>query len=269
MTNGNLSGGNQEVVDLAAVRTAKNPTTTTRLTPQLFAAAGIKVADTAPPVPDGLVRHQPISKAEILRRGAEAMGRLTKGRSWEDWKQVLPAIDIGRTAAMLEAGTNKPAGRKYSEAFQKWARLHSAFELIANLDKSDRSRLFECFKNLDVIDAWRASLSPARQLKLNYPPTVLAHWKKTQQPASPADTSPAAPAPLLAPIELRRQLEILGLPRFRQEVMPEGWRTPLSDTALALASPEQLIAMLERKLAPSKVARVCLKSLRKSLHPTA
>jgi hypothetical protein len=270
MIDNNFRDENQ-VIDLTAVRAAKDPTATTRLTAELFEAAGIKIAETAPPAPDGLVRHQP-SKAEILilRLGTEAMERLTKSRSWDDWKLAMPAVDIGRTAAMLEAGVNKPIGRKYSEAFRKWARLHSAFEPIANLDKSDRSRLFECFKNLDAIDAWRARLSPARQLKLNYPPTVLAHWKKSQQPASGADTSPAAPeppAPLLAPTELRRQLELLGLARFRKEVMPPDWRAPLSETALSLASPNQLIAMLERKLSPSKAAGVALKILKKSLRP--
>jgi hypothetical protein len=176
MTDGNLSNGGQ-VVDLAAAaaaRAVKDPTATTRLTAELFEAAGVKVADTAPPAPDGLVRHQPIaSKAEILRLGAEAMERLTKSRSWDDWKLAMPAADIGRTAAMLEAGVNKPAGRKYSEAFHKWARLHNAFEPIASLDKSDRSRLFECFKNLDAIDAWHARLSPAEvELALEEEPAV-------------------------------------------------------------------------------------------------
>ena len=78
---------------------------------------------------------------------------------------------------------------------------------------------------------------------------------------------PKPPAPLLAPKELRRQLEILGLSRFRQEVMPEDWRTPLSDTALGLATLDALIGMLERKLSPSKTARAALKSLRKSQPP--
>ena len=49
--------------------------------------------------------------------------------------------------------------------------------------------------------------------------------------------------------------------------MPEGWRAPLSDSALALATPDQLIAMLERKLSPSKGARAALMSLRKSQTP--
>jgi hypothetical protein len=267
MVDADLSAGKQQVVDLAAVRVAKP----TKLTAALIEAAGVPVADTAPPIPDdGLVGHQPIaSKAEILRLGAEAMERLTKSRSWADWKLAMPAVDIGRTAAMLEARVNKPAGRKYAEAFGKWARLHPAFEPIAKLDKSDRSRLFECFQNLAEIDAWRAGLSPAQQLRWNYPPTVLREWKKSQRPASPVDASPAAPEPpappLLAPTELRRQLEILGLARFCREVLPECWRIPLADTALSLATPDALVSVLERKLSPSKAAGAALKSLKKSI----
>jgi hypothetical protein len=160
MTDANFPTENQ-VVDLAAVRATKDSTTTTKLTAELFEAAGIKVTDRAPPTADGLVRYQP-TKAEILRLGAEAMERLTKSRSWDDWKSLLSAVDIGRTAAMLEAGVNKPGGWKYNEAFRKWARLHPAFEPIANLDKSDRSRLFECFRNLSHADCsttHRATLS--------------------------------------------------------------------------------------------------------------
>ena len=68
-----------QVVDLTAARAAKG-----LITAEMFKAAG--VAATAPPAPDGLVPHQPTSKAEILRLGAEAMDRLTKSRSWDDWK---------------------------------------------------------------------------------------------------------------------------------------------------------------------------------------
>jgi hypothetical protein len=70
---------------------------------------------------------------------------------------------------------------------------------------------------------------------------------------------------LLAPTELRRQLEILGLARFCREVLPEGWRIPLADTALSLATPDALVSVLERKLSPSKAAGAALKSLKKSI----
>jgi hypothetical protein len=66
MTDANFPTENQ-VVDLAAVRATKDSTTTTKLTAELFEAAGIKVTDRAPPTADGLVRYQP-TKAEILRR---------------------------------------------------------------------------------------------------------------------------------------------------------------------------------------------------------
>jgi hypothetical protein len=79
--------------------------------------------------------------------------------------------------------------------------------------------MFDCLDNLSAIEAWRAGLSPAQLLKWNYPPTVLREWKKSQRPASPSDNgddddrSPTS-KPLLQPTELRRQLEILGLPDF-------------------------------------------------------
>ena len=74
---------------------------------------------------------------------------------------------------MFEAGVNKPGGGgKCNGPFAKWARLHPAFEPI---DQADRRALFECLKNLDAIDAWRAGLSPAQLLKWNYPPIGL--WR--------------------------------------------------------------------------------------------
>jgi hypothetical protein len=261
-----------------------------KLASELCEAAGIKVADSAPP--NGLVPHQPIasnstrkddlvpnqviSRSEVLRQGTEAMARLSSDRSrdWADWLKVLAALGIGRHAAMLEANANQPRGHGYCTAFGKWLRDHAAFQAI---DQADRKRMFDCLDNLGAIEDWRAKLSPAQLIKWNYPPTVLREWKKSRRPASPPDsrtppkpstTSSKPPAPcLLEPLELRRQLELLGPARFRQEVMPPDWRTPLLDTALSFASPDQLIAMLERKCSPAKDARAVFKSLKKLQRP--
>jgi hypothetical protein len=207
-------------------------------------------------------------KSEVLRQGAEAMARLSSNRSrdWADWLMVLAALGIGRHAAMLEAGVNKPRGRGYCTAFAKWLRCHEAFQAI---DQADRKRMFDCLDNLGAIEEWRARLAPSHQLKWNHPVIVLREWRRSQRPASPCGSnSPAAEAPaiaLLNPTELRRQLELLGLARFRKEVLPPDWRAPLSDTALSLATPDALIGMLERQLSPSKAAGAALKSLRKSI----
>src|SRR5262249_56374602 len=95
-----------------------------RLTAEMVEAADIPVTWT-PRAKDGLAPHQSISilsKAEILRQGHEALVRLSRGNDWASWKKVLAVLDIARGAAMLEAGRNKPQGRRYSEAFADWFR---------------------------------------------------------------------------------------------------------------------------------------------------
>jgi hypothetical protein len=67
----------------------------------------------------------------------------------------------------------------------------------------------------------------------------------------------AAPADL-TPLQLRAQLEKLSLLRFRQEVLPPDWIKPLTDYVISLATPEQLFATLECKIAD--------KATRKYLH---
>jgi hypothetical protein len=275
MTDVRFRDENQVIDFAAAARAAKDPTVTSKLTPELFEAAGVSVDERPPSNPtrtSDLVPDLVTFNAEALRQGTEAMARLSSNRSrdWADWCMVLTALGIGRHVAMLESGSNKPRGYKYCTAFAKWLRCHEAFQAI---DQVNRKRMFDCLDNLSAIEAWRAGLPPAQLIKWNYPPTVLREWKKSQRPAPPNDGSSSAPQvpsiPLLDPIELRRQLELIGLARFRKEVMPEDWRTPLADTVLALATPDALIGALERKLSPSKNAGAALKSLRKSLRPIA
>jgi hypothetical protein len=176
----------------------------TKLTAELFTAGGVVVSDTAVTVPASrLMPHQP-SKMEIIRLGEAAMTRLDNGHIWEEWVAVMRALDIARTTAMFEANTNKPQGPRYREAIRRWFRLHGAFEAI---HKSDRNRFHRCFDNLDAINAWRKKHVPSPQLlKLNYPPTVLAHWErwkenqvKAKAAGEPESNSPA-PGPKLAKV---------------------------------------------------------------------
>jgi hypothetical protein len=256
-----------QVIDLTAVRAAKIPTAP--LTAEVFKTAGVSVVERPPSKDDLVATKSPISKSELLRQGTEALIRLTGGRSrdWADWLKVLAALGIGRHAAMLEADVNKPRGHGYCTAFAKWLRCHEAFQAI---DQADRKRMFDCLHNLGPIEEWRARLAPSQQLKWNHPIIVLREWWRSQRPAptkrdnfSASDTSAIA---LPNPTELRRQLEILGLARFRQEVLPDDWRASLSDTALALASPAALIDMLKRKLSLNKDIRTALGILKAAVH---
>src|SRR5262245_22104974 len=98
-------------------------------------AASIHATEKASTTSSRLVPHQPLNW-EIVRQGEEAMRRLAKGQSWDDWVRVMRAFDIGRSTAMLEAKKNEPQGPRYREALRRWLRCHPAFESI---DKSDRS----------------------------------------------------------------------------------------------------------------------------------
>jgi hypothetical protein len=199
-----------------------------RLTPELFEAASVAVGGRpAPAVTSKVGVHQP-SKAEIIRRGEEAMTRLAEGRSWNDWVAVMRVLDIARTTAMLETGTNKPQGPRYREAFRKWLRLHPAFEAI---DKSDRSRFHKCFDNLDAINDWREKhVSPQQLLKLNYPTQVFSRWEswkkkqaKTEEGEGNEPSSDSAPRPRLADVWAASSKE------EKQEVLDREGRTGLAE----------------------------------------
>ena len=156
MTDVHFSPENQDVIDFVARRAAKN-LTTTKLTPELFEAAGVPVAE-RPPTKDDLVPNQVTSKSEVLRQGAEAMNRLSSNhsRDWDDWLKVLAALGIGRHAAMLEGDANEPRGYKYCKAFARWLRCHEVFQAI---DQADRKRMFDCLDNLSAIEEWRAGVA--------------------------------------------------------------------------------------------------------------
>ena len=106
------------VVELAA-HAAKVPAAATKLTSALFEAEGVSVTDTAPSASaERLVQHQPISATE-LRLGTEAMERLTENSFVGRLEGGDGRGRIGRTAAMLEANTNKPSGRAAVRVLQK------------------------------------------------------------------------------------------------------------------------------------------------------
>ena len=125
--------------------------------------------------------HQPSDdsvsqqRQDIIREGEEAIERIAKNETWDEWCAVMLAFDAGRSYAMHEAGTNRTDTPAYRKVYRKWLERHPSFKRI---HKSDRSKILKCFDHLDEINDWRSKCVPSHKLlKLNYPPTVLAHWK--------------------------------------------------------------------------------------------
>ena len=130
----------------------------------------------------------PTDDAAVVRRGREAFERLERDKTWADWITVGEALWVGRRAAMLDAHTNRPAGRRYNEIFGTWLNAHG----FDRLDKSDRAKLMVCMDRRIEIDTWRSSLSSNKRLQINHPATVLRHLKASTEPTTNKKSSPIA-----------------------------------------------------------------------------
>lgn len=124
----------------------------------------------------------------ISRLGTEAWKRLKKTKDYNDWLKVGEALTVGREWAMNQAQTNKPEGKAYNMAFGEWMERYK----LGDMDKGDRSRLFQVMEALPQIEEWRRTLTMTERLKLNHPNAVLRKWKAAWEVPDP--NKPAKPA---------------------------------------------------------------------------
>ena len=109
----------------------------------------------------------------VSRLGSEAWKRLKKCKDYNDWVKVGEAILVGREWAMNQSQTNKPEGKAYNMAFGEWLQRYK----LDDMDKGDRSRLFQVMDALPQIEEWRRTLTLTERLKLNHPNAVLRKFK--------------------------------------------------------------------------------------------
>jgi hypothetical protein len=126
----------------------------------------------------------------VCRQGTEAWRRLKKEKSWGDWLKVGEALQVGREWAMNQAGANRPWGKGYNTAFGEWLMKYK----LDDMDKGDRSRLFDVMDNLPQIEEWRQTLAMTERLRLNHPNAVLRKCKAFMKPEPrPEDGEPPKP----------------------------------------------------------------------------
>jgi hypothetical protein len=134
---------------------------------------------------------EPDTTEDIVEAAAAAWWRLTRREhtTWGDWVAFGHGLEIGRTQAMLIAGTNRPFGRKYSAAIRQWLEDNE----LSGSTEQERYALRRCIQNLPAIEAWRSTLSDEQRRRFNHPGGV---WAKFQ---AATRTSAAAPALRLCP----------------------------------------------------------------------
>lgn len=128
-------------------------------------------------------------RARVERQMTLAWQRLKKDESWSDWIEVGEGFLVGRDWAMQQAGTNRPEGKGYNLCFGEWMKRNK----VDDMDKGDRSRLFQMMDNLPQIEDWRMNrLTISERLKLNHPATVWRKWKAFIEADKEKKPSPVA-----------------------------------------------------------------------------
>jgi hypothetical protein len=138
------------------------------------------------------------SQPAIITAAQEAARRLMSGQAWDDWKLVGRAAQALRAQAMVEAGTNKPEGKRYDAAFGQMLVDVKLDKLLGGREHTAlRCRLLELMNSIDDVEKWRATLPTNKRVEWNYPLTIYKHWQRTKVPiVAPADKPPSPMAKL-------------------------------------------------------------------------
>src|SRR5262249_7761305 len=95
-----------------------------------------------------------ISEQRIIHLGKESWRAKKEGADWTGWVRIGQAIDLGRTHAMREAGTNQPKGKTYARIFGDWIKRNG----FGDLNEVARAALLECIRHLLKIEEWREGI---------------------------------------------------------------------------------------------------------------
>src|ERR1700730_1948801 len=106
-----------------------------------------------------------MSDGDQIAAGADAWEKIHHATNFESWKTVALAVARGRQHALREAGANKPFGKKYAAAINRWLASNGFREMPFGI----RSSCCILADNIAAIEAWRASLPSAEQGRQKHP----------------------------------------------------------------------------------------------------
>jgi hypothetical protein len=112
----------------------------------------------------------------LRRRALEALRRIVKGRTWEDWKTIAEYVATGREWAMRTSNSNQPNGIRYNQALGVWFKRNPHFQ--TDIDNSERNDLMRCWENLPAVEHFLDGEAPSRRRQLNHPTSIWRAYKR-------------------------------------------------------------------------------------------
>ncbi len=179
------------------------------------------------------------AEQRTIRAGIEAWTAITKAESFEGWKAIGRALQVGRDHALRATGANAPMGRRYSTAFCDWIKQHH----FDRMPKSTRSVALELNENIAAIEAWRSTLTEKQRRRCVHPLSNVRRWRSATAQAKSIDAHRAATAAwrrFVACVEMLSPDQAAPLWRDIQAA---------ASTAMEMSPPMSDLADIERRLA--------------------
>jgi hypothetical protein len=139
------------------------------------------------PAKQASTRIDPVDSA-LIRAGQAAWSRVRNAASlsFKDWHAIGRAIRIGRRLCMKATHSEKPQGRRHSDAMSAWL-VQSGFDEIPEATRCEAVKLVEDL----AISEWRDSLPEHERVRLNHPRSILASYTAAQRTKPPSRRSHA------------------------------------------------------------------------------
>lgn len=114
------------------------------------------------------------AEQRTIRAGIDAWQAISKAETFDGWKAIGKALQMGRDHALRSTGANRPMGRRYCEVFSEWITQHH----FDKMPKSVRSVAIELNENLSAIESWRQTLSEKQRKQLVHPLSNVRRWRQ-------------------------------------------------------------------------------------------
>jgi hypothetical protein len=114
-----------------------------------------------------------------VSEGREAWAKINRATSFASWKAIALAVAIGRQSALREANSNKPFGKKYAAAINRWLDEHGFREMSCGI----RSACCVLADHMEQIESWRNSLPGAKRCQ-NQPEVIVRNWRRAGKATS-------------------------------------------------------------------------------------
>jgi hypothetical protein len=129
-----------------------------------------------------------MSDEATIEAGKVAWSRISTATTFDAWKAIAAALEVGRLCSMRDAKINVAFGTKYRRAMNAWTAANG----FADMPFSYRSACHVLIGNISEIERWRNALPP--EARANHVQVIIRNWRRATSPPRCVESRPAKDA---------------------------------------------------------------------------